>query len=262
VRIARVAGGSGGQDYRYGVVEGPPGEEVVAIVEGDPLYRGIVFTGERIPLAGVRLVAPVLPRSKIVGIGRNYAEHAAELGNAAPDQPLLFLKPNTTVIGPLEGIVYPRQSAEVDYEGELAVVIGRLCREVPRDGVAAVVFGYTCGNDVTARDLQRADGQWTRAKGFDTFCPLGPWIETVLDPADVAITTTVNGDVRQSGRTSLMVHDVPAIVSYVSGVMTLLPGDVILTGTPAGVGPLAVGDQVTVAVEGVGALTNRVVARD
>jgi 2-keto-4-pentenoate hydratase/2-oxohepta-3-ene-1,7-dioic acid hydratase in catechol pathway len=260
VRIARVATASGGQDYRYGVVEGPPGEEVVAVVEGDPLYRAIVFTGERIPLADVRLLAPVIPRSKVVGVGRNYYEHAAELGNAVPDRPLLFLKPNTTVIGPLDGIVYPRQSAEVHYEGELAVVIGKVCRDVARDRVAEMVFGYTCGNDVTARDLQHADGQWTRAKGFDSFCPLGPWIETGLDPADVAVTTTVNGEVRQSGRTSLMVHDVPAIVSFVSAVMTLLPGDVILTGTPAGVGPLTVGDQVTVAVEGVGALTNRVIA--
>jgi len=244
------------------VVEGQPGEEVIAVIDGDPLYRAITFTGERVPLADVRLLAPVIPRSKVVGVGRNYVEHAAELGNEAPAEPLLFLKPNTAVIGPLDGIAYPRQSNELHYEGELAVVIGRLCRDVPRERVPEVVFGYTCGNDVTARDLQRSDGQWARAKGFDTFCPLGPWIETSLDPADLVITTTVNGESRQAGRTGLMVHDVPAIVSYVSEAMTLLPGDVILTGTPAGVGPLEVGDQVTVAVEGIGPLTNRVVARD
>jgi 2-keto-4-pentenoate hydratase/2-oxohepta-3-ene-1,7-dioic acid hydratase in catechol pathway len=262
VRIARFAGGPGGDDPRYGVVEGQAGEEVVAVVDGDPLYRAITFTGERVPLADVRLLAPVIPRSKVVGIGRNYVEHAAELGNEAPAEPLVFLKPNTAVVGPLDGIVYPRQSTDVHYEGELGVVIGRLCREVPRERVPEVVFGYTCGNDVTARDLQRSDGQWARAKGFDTFCPLGPWIETSLDPADLTITTTVNGEIRQAGRTALMIHDVPAIVSYVSDAMTLLPGDVILTGTPAGVGPLEVGDQVTVAVEGIGPLTNRVVARD
>lgn len=244
------------------MVEGQPGEEVIAVIDGDPLYRAITFTGERVPLADVRLLAPVIPRSKVVGVGRNYVEHAAELGNEAPAEPLLFLKPNTAVIGPLDGIAYPRQSNELHYEGELAVVIGRLCRDVPRERVPEVVFGYTCGNDVTARDLQRSDGQWARAKGFDTFCPLGPWIETSLDPADLVITTTVNGESRQAGRTGLMVHDVPAIVSYVSEAMTLLPGDVILTGTPAGVGPLEVGDQVTVAVEGIGPLTNRVVARD
>jgi 2-keto-4-pentenoate hydratase/2-oxohepta-3-ene-1,7-dioic acid hydratase in catechol pathway len=262
VRIARFAGGPGGDDPRYGVVEGSQGEEVVAVVDGDPLYRPITFTGERIPLADVRLLAPVIPRSKVVGVGRNYAEHAMELGNDVPPEPLLFLKPNTSVIGPLDGIAYPPQSVEVHYEGELAVVIGRLCRDVPRERVPEVVFGYTCGNDVTARDLQRSDGQWARAKGFDSFCPLGPWIETELDPADLAVTTTVNGDIRQAGRTGLMMHGVPAIVSYVSEAMTLLPGDVILTGTPAGVGPLEVGDEVAVTVEGIGTLTNRVVARD
>jgi 2-keto-4-pentenoate hydratase/2-oxohepta-3-ene-1,7-dioic acid hydratase in catechol pathway len=262
VRIARFVGDPGGEDPRYGVIEGSPGEDVVAVIHGDPLYRSIAFTGERVPLADVRLVAPVIPRSKVVGVGRNYADHATELGQVAPDEPLLFLKPNTSVIGPMEGIAYPQQSAEVHYEGELAVVIGRLCRDVPRERVPEVVFGYTCANDVTARDLQRSDGQWARAKGFDTFCPLGPWIETDLDVADLAVTTTVNGEIRQASRTRLMLHDVPAIISYISAAMSLLPGDVILTGTPAGVGPLVAGDQVAVTVEGIGTLMNRVVARD
>ncbi|GAB3906314.1 hypothetical protein GCM10027612_77390 [Microbispora bryophytorum subsp. camponoti] len=175
----------------------------------------------------------------------------------------MFLKPSTTVIGPSEAITYPGKLSErVDYEGELAVVIGRLCRDVPAERAGEVVFGYTCANDVTARDLQARDGQWTRAKGFDTFCPLGPWIETELDPADLAITTTLNGEVRQSARTSLLLHDVPALIAYVSAVMTLLPGDVILTGTPAGVGPMSVGDEVGVSIEGIGTLTNRVISRD
>ncbi len=235
--------------------------EFISTIAGHP-FNQIQFTGERFPLAEVRLVAPMLP-SKVVAVGRNYAEHAAELGNEVPEEPLLFMKPSTSVIGPGEAIAYPTSlSQRVDHEGELAVVIGRLCREVPRERVKDVVFGYTCANDVTARDLQKKDVQFTRAKSFDTFCPIGPWIETVLDPSDLAVTTTVNGEVRQSGRTSQLIHDIPALVSYVSAVMTLIPGDVILTGTPAGVGPLQVGDEVSVTVEGIGTLTNKVVSRD
>jgi 2-keto-4-pentenoate hydratase/2-oxohepta-3-ene-1,7-dioic acid hydratase in catechol pathway len=258
VRIARF---TTGDEPRFAVVgEDQSGETVLAVVEGDPLYRPIRLTGEKVALVDARLVAPVIPRSKVVGVGRNYAEHAAELGNEVPAEPLLFLKPNTSVIGPGEPIVLPHQSHEVHHEAELAVVIGRVCREVPRERVADVVLGYTCGNDVSARDLQKRDGQWARAKGFDSFCPLGPWIETDLDPADLAVTCTVGDEVRQNGRTSQMVHDVAALVSYISETFTLLPGDVILTGTPAGVGPLRDGDEVTVTVEGIGALTNRVVA--
>jgi 2-keto-4-pentenoate hydratase/2-oxohepta-3-ene-1,7-dioic acid hydratase in catechol pathway len=167
------------------------------------------------------------------------------------------------VIGSREAIAYPQKLSErVDYEGELAVVIGRLCREVPAERAADVILGYTCANDVTARDLQKRDGQWARGKSFDTFCPIGPWIETAADPADLAIATTVNGSVRQESRTSLLLHGVPALIAYVSQVMTLLPGDVILTGTPAGVGPLEIGDEVAVTIESVGTLTNRIVARD
>jgi 2-keto-4-pentenoate hydratase/2-oxohepta-3-ene-1,7-dioic acid hydratase in catechol pathway len=258
VRIARFA--TDGEPRFAAVGQDQSGETVLAVLDGDPLYRPIRLTGESLPVADARLVAPVLPRSKVVGVGRNYAEHAAEMGTEAPAEPLLFLKPNTSVIGPGEPIVLPPQSENVHHEAELAVVIGRVCRDVPRERVADVVFGYTCGNDVTARDLQKRDGQWARAKGFDSFCPLGPWIETELDPADLQITCTVGTELRQSGRTSQMIHDVAALVAYISAAFTLLPGDVVLTGTPAGVGPIVDGDDVTVAVEGIGELTNRVVA--
>ena len=258
MRIARFATDD---EPRFAAVgEDRTGESVLAVLDGDPLYRPIQLTGETIPLADARLVAPVLPRSKVVGVGRNYREHAAELGNEIPAEPLLFLKPNTSVIGPGEPIVVPHQSDEVHHEAELAVVIGRICRDVPPERVNDVILGYTCGNDVTARDLQKRDGQWARAKGFDSFCPLGPWIETELDPADLEITCTVGSEQRQSGRTSQMIYDVAALVAYISAAFTLLPGDVILTGTPAGVGPIVDGDDVTVAVEGIGELTNRVVA--
>jgi 2-keto-4-pentenoate hydratase/2-oxohepta-3-ene-1,7-dioic acid hydratase in catechol pathway len=258
VRIARFATDD---EPRFAAVgEDRSGASILAVLDGDPLYRPIQLTGETIPLEDARLVAPVLPRSKVVGVGRNYREHAAELGNAVPAEPLLFFKPNTSVIGPGEPIVLPRQSHNVHHEAELAVVIGRICRDVPPERVPDVVFGYTCGNDVTARDLQKRDGQWARAKGFDSFCPLGPWIETDLDPADLEVTCTVGIERRQLGRTSEMIHDVAELVTYISAAFTLLPGDVILTGTPAGVGPIVDGDDVTVAIEGIGELTNRAVS--
>lgn len=243
------------------MVEGGPGEEFVSAISGHP-FGPIQFTGERYSLSQVRLVAPMLP-SKVVAIGKNYADHAHEMGGEVPDEPLVFLKPSTSVIGSGEAIAYPTTlSQRVDYEGELAVVIGRLCREVPRERAHEVIFGYTCANDVTARDLQKKDVQFTRAKGFDTFCPLGPWIQTELDPSDVAIVTSVNGEVKQSSRTSKLMYDIPALIAHVSAVMTLIPGDVILTGTPEGVGPLSVGDEVSVFIEGIGTLSNRVVSRD
>jgi 2-keto-4-pentenoate hydratase/2-oxohepta-3-ene-1,7-dioic acid hydratase in catechol pathway len=257
LRIARF---SAGDDPTYAVIEGESGAEIAAVIDGDPLYRPVQATGVRLPLADVRLLAPIIPRSKVIGVGRNYAEHAAELGNEIPAEPLIFLKPNTSVVGPRDGIVYPPATSDLHYEGELAVVIGRICRHVPRDRAAEVIFGYTCANDVTARDLQKTDGQWARAKGFDTFCPVGPWIETELDVSDLALTTTVAGDVRQSGRTSQMIHDIPSLIGYVSSFMTLLPGDLILTGTPAGVGPMRAGDEVSVTIEGIGTLTNPVIA--
>jgi 2-keto-4-pentenoate hydratase/2-oxohepta-3-ene-1,7-dioic acid hydratase in catechol pathway len=259
VRIARF---SVQDDVGFGVVEGgenDPGGLAVAPIAGHP-FGNIEFTGTRHRLRDVRLLAPVLP-SKIIAIGRNYAEHAEELGHAVPEDPIVFLKPSTAIIGTGDAIQYPPQSREVHHEAELAVVIGRLCRDVPPDRVPEVVLGYTAANDVTARDLQRTDGQWGRAKGFDTFCPLGPWLETDLDPGDLALTCTVNGDLRQAGRTAQMIRDVADLVVYVSSVMTLLPGDVLLTGTPAGVGPIAVGDEVAVTIEGIGTLKNRVIPR-
>lgn len=258
MRIARF---TRNDDISFGVVEGDPGEEQIAVIAGDPLHTPVRPTGAVVPLEEVRLLAPVIPRSKVVGIGRNYRDHARELGNEVPTKPLLFLVPNTAVVGPDDPVVLPEFSSEVDYEGELAVVIGRICKDVPRERVQEVIYGYTCANDVTARDAQRGDGQWARAKGFDSSCPLGPWIETSLDPEDLALRTRLDGELVQDGRTSDMVFDVPELVHAVSSAFTLLPGDVILTGTPAGVGRLAAGQRVEVEVEGIGALSNPVVAR-
>ncbi|MBN9104012.1 MAG: fumarylacetoacetate hydrolase family protein [Propionibacteriaceae bacterium] len=266
MRIARfVADG----DPTYGVVElaedQGPNPETIAAVSGDPLAGPVHYTGQRLPLADVRLVAPVLPRSKVVGIGRNYLEHAAERGVEAPTEPLVFLKPNTAVIGPGEPIVYPEETGDLHYEGELAVVIGRICRRVPAERAADVIFGYTVANDVTARDLQASDGQWARAKGFDSFCPLGPWIVTHLsleEAGTLELTTTLNGEPRQSGNTAQLIHPIATLISHVSAFTTLLPGDVILTGTPSGIGPMEVGDSVSVTIGGVGTLTNPVVAED
>ena len=243
-----------GKDPLFGVL----GEGSIAVITGDPLYSGVKPTGQVVPLSQVRLLAPVLPRSKVVCIGKNYADHAKEMGGEVPEEPIIFLKPNTSVIGPDDTIVWPGMSDRVDFEGELAIVIGRICKDVPKERAHDVIFGYTIGNDVTARDLQKKDGQWTRAKGFDTFCPLGPWIETDFTPGDQKITTTLNGEVKQSARLSEMISNVPAIIHFVTQVMTLLPGDVILTGTPAGIGPMPERALVTVSIEGLGELTNKV----
>ena len=250
----------------FGVVDGtgPDGQvsadTTVTPIVGHP-FGALEVAGPPVPFADVRLLAPVLP-SKIIAVGRNYAEHAAELGNDVPNEPMIFLKPSTSVVGPGDRIDLPQQSEQVEHEAELAVVIGRLCSEVPVHRVRDVVLGYTCANDVTARDLQKIDGQWGRAKGFDTFCPLGPWIVTDIDISDVPVRCTVSGDLRQDGRTSQLVRSVPALVAWISNVMTLLPGDVILTGTPAGVGPLVDGDSVSVSIGSIGTLTNRVALRD
>ena len=259
MRIARY---TLGEDPTYGIVQGDPGAEWIAEIQGDPLYQPIVFTGNRTLLADVRLLAPVIPRSKVVGIGKNYAEHAREMGGEAPEEPLMFLIPNTAVVGPWDPVVMPRQSNEVHYEGELAVVISRMCKDVPVERAGDVIFGYTCANDVTARDLQKADGQWARAKGFDTFCPLGPWIETELDTGDLSIVTRRDGEVVQAGRTADMIHNVAVLVAHVSQAFTLLPGDVILTGTPAGVGPVTSGQRVEVEIEGIGVLSNPFIRRN
>jgi 2-keto-4-pentenoate hydratase/2-oxohepta-3-ene-1,7-dioic acid hydratase in catechol pathway len=252
VRIARFSH----QDaITYGIVDGPE----LVVLAGDPMFAGYETTGARVPIGDIALLAPVIPRSKVVAVGRNYRDHAAEFGNEAPEEPLLFLKPNTSVIGPGDTIVRPPQSARTDYEGELAVVIGRIAKNVPAERAHEYVFGYTIGNDVTARDLQRSDGQWARAKGFDTFCPLGPAIETEFDPTgDARLITRVNGEVKQEAPLSDMVHSVADIIAYASAAFTLLPGDVILTGTPAGVGEFHAGDVVEVEITGLGILRNTV----
>ena len=263
MRIARF---TTDEDPRFGLIGNDAGTETIAVVAGDPLYAGVQFTGEKIPLADVRLLAPVIPRSKVIGIGRNYAAHAAELGNDVPIEPLFFLKPNTSVIGPGDPILSPPQTSDLQFEGELAVVVSRIAKDLSPEDVSKVVYGYTVANDVTARDLQKQDSTWARGKGFDTFCPLGPWIETDLDTSDLRITTTLTSggesSVRQDGHTADFIFDIPTVVSYVSSVMTLLPGDVILTGTPEGVGPMSPGDEVSVTVEGIGTLTNKVMTRD
>ncbi|SDJ28602.1 2-keto-4-pentenoate hydratase/2-oxohepta-3-ene-1,7-dioic acid hydratase (catechol pathway) [Frankineae bacterium MT45] len=245
-------------------MEGPPNAPVerltVAAITEHP-FGPIAFTGDRWALADVRLLAPILP-SKVVAIGKNYLDHVKEMGgDAAPTVPVIFLKPSTSVIGTGDVIRLPATSQRVDHEAELAIVIGRPGKDITRENAMSYVLGYTCANDVTARDQQQSDGQWARAKGYDSFCPIGPWIETVLDPADLQITARVNGELRQDGRTSQLVHDIPALIAFMSSVMTLLPGDVILTGTPSGVGPIKDGDRVEIEIEGIGTLANTVQAK-
>jgi 2-keto-4-pentenoate hydratase/2-oxohepta-3-ene-1,7-dioic acid hydratase in catechol pathway len=234
-----------------------PGSDLIQVLRGtfveDPLP-----TGEEIPLDDVLLLAPVLP-SKLVCVGKNYAAHAAEFGMEVPEEPLLFLKPSTAVIGPGDPIKLLAMSKRIDYEGELAVVMGRIARDVRAEDASRYILGFTCANDVTLRSLQHADDQWTRAKGFDGSCPLGPWIETAVDPTGVLVETRLNGEVVQHGNTEDMVFGVATLIEYITTFMTLLPGDVLLTGTPEGVGPIADGDEVEVEVDGVGTLRNPVV---
>ncbi|MGH3978619.1 MAG: fumarylacetoacetate hydrolase family protein [Pseudonocardiaceae bacterium] len=257
MRIARIAHPDG---VAFAALEaGQDGAELAVEIAEHP-FGPPNFTGRRWPVPDVRLLAPILP-TKIIGIGRNYAAHAQEMGDRPPEHPIMFLKPNTTVVGPGVPIKLPPDSERVDYEGELAVVIGRPCKDVPAAQAASVLLGATVANDVTARDHQRIDEQWTRSKSHDTFCPLGPWIETAADPADLALRTEVDGAVVQDSRTSLLLHGVPALIEWISRVMTLLPGDVILTGTPAGVGPMRGGQTVSVSVEGIGTLSNPVASR-
>lgn len=253
---------------RLGRIASPDGVAFVSIeTEGETTtvreiaehpFGTPTFTGRSWPLADVRLLAPILA-SKVICIGKNYAAHAEEMGGQAPENPVIFIKPNTSIIGPEVPIVRPKNSERVDYEGELAVVIGRPCKDVKAAAAKDVILGYTVANDVTARDQQQADGQWTRGKGYDGFCPLGPWIETDFDPMVGELSTELNGEVVQRSSTSLMIHDVGAIIEWISAVMTLLPGDVILTGTPAGVGPMVAGQRVSVTVSGIGTLSNPVV---
>ena len=240
-------------DARYGIVAD---ESSITLISDEPFAAWEPVA--QIPLAGAEFLAPVVP-TKVVCVGINYRGHAEEMDHELPAVPVLFLKPPTSVIGPGADILWPDQAGRVDHECELAVVVGRHARRVTAEGARDAVLGYTCANDVTARDLQQVDGQWTRAKGFDTFCPLGPWIDTDVDPSDLAVECWVDGERRQAGRTSDMVFDALTLVSFVSNVMTLLPGDVVLTGTPAGIGPLDRGDQVEVRIEGIGSLHNRLV---
>lgn len=255
-RYVRVATESGPQ---FGVVDGAE----VALLDGHP-FAAVRRSGERLGMEGLRLLAPVIP-TKIIGLGRNYAAHAEELGNTIPDQgdlPLLFLKPSSSVIGPGDPIQLPTDlSDEVHHEAELAVVIGSVLSRATPTEASDAVFGYTCANDVTARDLQQRESQWFRAKGFDTFCPLGPAITTELDLGDLAVRCLVDGEVRQAGTTADLLLGVPEVLSAISQVMTLLPSDVVLTGTPAGVGPLHAGETVGVEIDGIGALLNPVVDR-
>ncbi|MDI6097706.1 fumarylacetoacetate hydrolase family protein [Actinoplanes sp. NEAU-A12] len=264
MRFARFVHSKG---VSFGVVEGD-GSSGLTVAEIDSLpFNEVRLTGQRWALADIRLLAPIFS-SKVIGVGRNYADHAAEMGNEVPKEPLIFIKPSTSVIGPNDAIRIPAVTNRVEEEAELAVVIGATgARRVDRAGAEKAIFGYTCGNDVTARDLQRSDPQWTRAKGFDSFCPIGPWIVTGLDVSDIEVRCEVGRDpeameVRQIGRTKDMVFDIPSLISYVSHVMTLLPGDIILTGTPAGVSQIVPGDTVSVSIQGIGELRNPVVSLD
>lgn len=236
-------------DCRYGLAD----DDTITLISDEPFAawepEGVV------PLSDAELLAPVVP-TKIVCVGLNYKGHIAEMGHDTPEEPVIFLKPSTAVVGPDAEVEIPQGVGRVDYEAELGVVIGRRTHRASREVARGSILGYTCGNDVTARDLQKKDGQWSRAKGFDGFCPLGPWVDTDSDPTDVLVECYVNGERRQSARTSEMLFDVYDLVSFVSGVMTLVPGDVVLTGTPSGIGEIKVGDTVEVRIGGVGSLSN------
>ncbi|MFA5844484.1 MAG: fumarylacetoacetate hydrolase family protein [Coriobacteriia bacterium] len=240
------------EDVRYGLAD----ESDITLISDEPFAawepEGVV------PLHQAKLLAPAIP-TKIVCVGINYRGHAKEMGHKIPDEPVIFLKPPTAINGPYGEIHMPDGVESIDYEGELAVIIGRRTHKVAAEEALAHVLGYCCANDVTARELQRKDGQWTRAKGFDGFCPLGPWVETDVEPAELVVQTYLNGELRQSSPTSDMIFDVPTLVSHISHVMTLLPGDVVLTGTPKGVGPMVRGDVIEVRIEGIGGLANKVV---
>jgi 2-keto-4-pentenoate hydratase/2-oxohepta-3-ene-1,7-dioic acid hydratase in catechol pathway len=250
VRIARFS--SNGGDPRFGIVD----DDELVVLAGDPMFSGFDTTGERVPLSAARLLAPVIPRSKVVCVGLNYADHKEDMHTEGPVTPLLFLKPNTSVIGPGDDIVIPPVEGRIVHEGEIAMVVGRIAKQVAAKDFADYVFGYTIANDVSARDQMFLDGQWARAKGYDTFCPLGPWIETELDTSSLEIQTFVDGEPRRHGNTRDMLHSFAEIFEYASDVWTLLPGDVIITGTPAGLGGFVAGQTVDIRVEGIGTLSN------
>lgn len=250
MKIARFS--TDGSDPRFGIVD----DDELVVLAGDPMFTGFDTTGERVALDQASLLAPVIPRSKVVCVGMNYAAHKQELGHVGPDAPLLFLKPNTAIVGPGDPILIPPVEGRIVHEGELAVVIGRVAKGVKAEDYADYVFGYTIANDVSARDQMFADGQWARAKGYDTFCPIGPWIETELDTSALEIQTFVDDEPRRHGNTRDMLHGIPEIIAYASDVWTLLPGDLILTGTPAGLGGFTDGQTVRIEVEGIGTLSN------
>jgi 2-keto-4-pentenoate hydratase/2-oxohepta-3-ene-1,7-dioic acid hydratase in catechol pathway len=250
VKVARF---SNGADPRFGIVDGPE----LVVLKGHPLVAGYQTTGERIPLKEVKLLAPTIP-SKIVCIGKNFADHAAEIGEEVTAEPLIFFKPSSAIIGHGDAIVIPPQSKQVELEAELCLVIGKLAKNVSEEKALEYLWGVTIANDVTARDLQFGDGQWARSKGFDTFCPLGPWVETEFVPDGQVIESRVNGEVRQNVAITEMVHKIPAIISYVSKNMSLLPGDIILTGSPAGISVINAGDLIECEIEGIGILSNPV----
>ena len=257
IRFTAPADKGLGSDPLFGILEN---DDSIKILKGDPIYAGVnpVTNLEvNLKLVDVRLLAPVIPRSKVVCIGKNYADHAAEMDSQVPTSPIIFIKPNTSVIGPNDVINWPMMSKRIDHEAELAIVIGRICKSVPAEKINDVIFGYTIANDVTARDLQKIDGQWTRAKGFDGFCPLGPWIDTEFKPASQRILARVNGEVKQSDELSNMVFKIPQIIEFVTEAMTLLPGDVILTGTPAGISAMPENASVEIEIEGLGVLKNK-----
>jgi len=249
VRYLRTDGPAWGVVAESDRVRSTTGTPFIDLAQGDEVGG----------VAELELLAPATP-SKVICVGRNYREHAAEFDNPVPDEPLLFMKPPSSVIGPGAEIHYPSLSKRVDPEAELVLVIGREAHRVPAERAMEVIGGYTCGNDVTARDIQKSDGQWTRGKGFHTFCPIGPWIETDLDPSDLRVTCTVDGEPRQDGRTRDLIFPIPYLIEYISRFTRLLPGDLVMTGTPEGVAPMSIGSTVTVEVEGIGALTNPVVA--
>ncbi|GAB3396698.1 fumarylacetoacetate hydrolase family protein [Schumannella luteola] len=256
MRVARFS--TGDDDPRFGVID----DDDIVVLKADPMFAGYETTGERVPLADARLLAPVIPRSKVVCVGMNYGAHAKSMDWDTDGDPLIFLKPNTAVVGPGDPIRIPPVEGRIVHEGELAVVIGRVAKQVKAADWQSIVFGYTIANDVSARDQMFADGQWARAKGYDTFCPLGPWIDTEIDPSDLQITTYVDGEQRRSGRTSEMLHKLPELIEFITDVWTLLPGDVIVTGTPDGLGSFEHGQTVDIDIEGLGRLSNPALNRD
>lgn len=256
MKVARFS--VAGAEPQFGVLDG----DDVVVLAGDPLYHGINPTDQRLSVDSVKILAPVIPRSKVVCVGMNYAEHAKDMNHDGPSNPLVFLKPNTAVVGPGDTIVIPPVEGRIVHEGELAIVIGSVAKRVAVEDWRDVVFGFTIANDVSARDVMFADGQWARAKGYDTFCPLGPYIDTEIDPFALEIETFVDGELRRKGNTRDLVHSIPEIIAFCSDVWTLLPGDVICTGTPAGLGGFLDGQTVEISIEGLGTLSNPARNRD